>query len=825
MNQTLQSAIFFLAITAIAPVLAGDTTQFFHTHPNPIDIIQQGEQILFANQQVGLRFQQQANGFQLTQLYGIKDRQDFLVRGNGASEIFEIVMTLDPIHVGNDERWNTRMGLLGIMNEMQGDAFSIGAKSAESVAWRQEGSDTEKTLYLEWRNIDVGEDKAVLDVTVAVTLRAGDPLSYWRIDIRNRGRRYGLERVYFPNLPLAPIANPQENVLLVPRGRGELVENPFDKNGTMVHGYYSLHFNMQFQALYNTTSGRGIYLGTRDPTPNFSQLEFISRPPGKIHWRLGHFPPNITFANEDFSLPYECVAGPFRGDWFDACQIYRRWALQQSWCRKGPLATRQDIPQWFKEAPLHFFADLGGFAEGKNALADNLDITADHLQEFLQWTGLPLPATVYGWKKYHPGATVYDIPINRLRAKSQGPFEGTPCENAHEGTYPKIPALPGFSAMCQRLRQNGGMVTPYVALELFDQGPTENAPYAAEAKPHITRDLYGALRTWGAEGTWQPCAWTPWWRNRLQETCTLMLQREYVGGFYLDVMQGSSLPCYWTPHGHSAAGGSAMTLGMHELSAAIRDAVKALNPQAITTGENATENMIDVIDGALQLTMRPEYKAPLFAAVYQDYIPRYGLGVSVGVGWRDRYDHVTDEDAFMLECAALFVEGLQIGRIRLRPRDSCLSFQNPEHEPMIEFLGNLVGYYKQARTRKFLAYGQLMRPLTFAKPSPVPELTISTGGQYRHAGIFPVLTSGVFRSADNALGIFVVNAGRSDLQFRADIVPARHGLANDLALDVASITPDGNRTEVLSNVTGEFTLDATLPARGVTMFHITDHSH
>ena len=88
-----------------------------------------------------------------------------------------------------------------------------------------------------------------------------------------------------------------------------------------------------------------------------------------------------------------------------------------------------------------------------------------------------------------------------------------------------------------------------------------------------------------------------------------------------------------------------------------------------------------------------------------------------------------------------------------------------------------------------------------------------------------MLRSGVFRSADNALGIFVVNAGRSDLQFRADIVPARYGLANDLALDVASITPDGNRTEVLSNVTGEFTLDATLPARGVTMFHITDQSH
>src|SRR3546814_8901384 len=37
-------------------------------------------------------------------------------------------------------------------------------------------------------------------------------------------------------------------------------------------------------------------------------------------------------------------------------------------------------------------------------------------------------------------------------------------------------------------------VCPYVALEIYDQGPTNNAPYADEAHPNITRDLYGALR-------------------------------------------------------------------------------------------------------------------------------------------------------------------------------------------------------------------------------------------------------------------------------------------------------------------------------------------
>ena len=806
-------------------ILADDATHFFQTHPNTIDIREDDGRILFANRQVGLDLPPSTNGFFLQRLYGIELKQDFLAEqaSSDAKSLFEIVMTLDPMHVGKDERWNTRMGLLGIMHEMAGESFTIDPSTARTVTWHQETHPGESSLHLQWNGIDVQEDEAVLDVEVTITLRAGDPLSYWRIGIRNRSGRYGIERVYFPQVELAPIGRPADNTLVFPRGRGAVVEDPFDRpQGFLVNGYYTLHFNMQFQALYNRVNGNGIFLGTRDSTPNFSKVEIV-KGPKHLKWRLGHFPPNIAFSKEDFSLTYDCVVGPFTGDWFDACQMYRQWALAQTWCRQGPLASRPDIPEWFKTAPLHFFADIGAFAEGAHALKDNLTITADHLLEFIDWAGMPLPATVYGWKQYHRGMTTYDVPINRLRAKNQGKYAGTPCENAHEGNYPKIPALPGFADMCHRLRNAGGMVTPYVALELFDQGAAENAPYAAEAKSHITRDLYGALRTWGAERTWQPCAWTAWWRQRLQETAVHLVQDEHVGGLYLDVMQGSALPCYWTPHGHSAAGASAMTVGMHQLSRGIRDAAKNVDPEAITTGENATENMIDVIDGILQSALQPENKAPLFAAVYQDYIPRYGLGVSVGVGWRDRYIHVTDDDAFSLECASLFVEGLQMGRIRLRPRDTCLSFQNPDHKPLIAFLDQLVGYYRHPSTRNFLAYGQLMRPLEFDGPSSMPVLTISTGGQYRHAGTFTALLSGVFRSDRGELGVFIVNASTKDLRFQADLELSEYGLDPEMTVDVDKITPAGLTKPFYHQARATVVLTGKLAARNATMFHVKPH--
>ncbi len=817
-NMTQEGAEYGVQVLAMDDAAMEASTRFFETHPKVIDLEERGNSILLANRQVGLKFQRFPRGFQISRLYGIADDQDFLTRGVAVGDLFEIVMTLDPKHVGKDERGVTKPGLRRIMKDMAGDAFGIGSNAGKSVSWRREGTETESVLHLEWKEIDVREDKGVMDVEVTVTLRAGDPLSYWRIAVRNRSRKYGIERVRFPILRLAPIGKAEDDVLVLPVWRGCAIEDPFNQPagfGEAFHtngAIYPTTFNMQFQALYNKQSGKGIYLGTRDSVPNMMNFQILNSA-AEISWRPGHFPPNITFSEEDFSLPYDCVVGPFQGDWFDACRIYREWALKQTWCRKGPLSTRRDIPKWYKEAPLFFYTFLDDSAEGTLSEEENIPIAADHFREFLKWTGMRLPANYYGWKDYTRDLTSYDVPFNPYRVKNQGRWAGLQALNAHDGNYPKIGALAGFSAGCKSLRQEGGMVCPYVALQLFDQGPSENSPYAAKAKPHILRDLYGAMYTWPSEYVWVPCTWSQWWRNRLKEECALLLERENVGGFYLDVMHGRSKPCYWTPHGHSAAGGSSMTIGMHGLAQVIRDAVKAKDPEVITTGENSTENLIDVIDGILyQRTMRPENTAPIFAAVYNDYIPRYGMEIVIGPG-----------DAFFMDCASLFVEGAQMGRFRLRPRDRSLSFQKPEHKEMLDFLGRLVGYYRQEATKEFLAYGQLMRPLEFHDPSPMPMVSYKIAGGYTYKGSvieLPALMTGVFRSEGGQLGIFIVNAGSKDLDFRAELDPARYGMPADTVMDVDAFAPDGASRQVLSKAQGVVPLEGSLPAHHVTMFRL-----
>ncbi len=799
---------------------AEESTQFFENHPNEIDVEERDGSILFASRQVGLEFRQSDAGFELARLYGIAEDQDLLAppKDGEARNLFEITMALDPKYVGKDERGMTKTGgVMMVMDRMakMGDAFVIGSQSGKDVSSRHEKGQKKSVLHLEWKGIDVREAKGVMDVDVTVTLRAGDPLSYWRIAIRNRSQKYGIERARVPILPLAPIGEAKKNVFIYPKWRGGYVEDPFNAPADLGESfltrgaYYPYYVNMQFWALYNKETNKGIYVGTQDPTPSMMHIR-VENTTREISWSVSHFPPNMTFGAEGFTLPYDCVAGPFRGDWYDACQIYRKWALKQSWCRKGPLSTREDIPKWYKEAPLFFKIQLADAFMGTNSVDKNLTIAADHFSECLKWAGVRLPVNFYTWEQYTPGlSAAYDTPFGTYRWPHKDKRWATHGHAAYDNNYPAIPALAKFSAECKRLRQEGGMVCPYVSLQMFNQGPTENAPYAAEGKQYMAREMYGSLLTYPGWGEWLPCVSTEWWQNRLIDVCVNLLERENVGGYYLDVMHGMAMvPCYWTPHGHSAGGGSSTTEGMHELARAIRDAVKARDPEVITTGEDSTENMIDVIDGVmLQRPLRPENKVPMFAAVYQDYIPRNGGTVRIRPG-----------DSFFIECASLFVEGTQVGRIPLRPRPFSLSFQNPDHKEMIDCLGRVVGYYKQETAKKFLVYGQLMRPLAFGAPSPMPMLTHTSDAGSE--GEFPALMSGVFRSDSGELGIFVVNAGTKDLDFQADLDLARYGMPADTVVDVDTFAPDGASRNVLTKAKGIVPLKGSLPGHHMTMFRL-----
>ena len=150
-------------------------TRFFKSHPNAIDLEQQDNSILFSNRQLGIEIGIGGHGFVVNRLYAIADEQDFLI-GNepGGREMFEIRMTPDLRGSGRDHRGDSNKGsLMGIVDEMAAEAFSVGSQSAKSISWKRHDADGQTTLHLNWQQIPVRGDVQFIDIEVTITLRDG----------------------------------------------------------------------------------------------------------------------------------------------------------------------------------------------------------------------------------------------------------------------------------------------------------------------------------------------------------------------------------------------------------------------------------------------------------------------------------------------------------------------------------------------------------------------------------------------------------------------------------------------------------------------------
>ena len=728
-----------------------------------------GNCIRLANNRIGIEFVERREVYRLAKLYGISFEQDYLTSGfaGDPQNLWQIVFRRKR---GRDK-----------------DERIVGIADADKCLQRSVSDDNSTTLILQWRGMDLPGMKNAVATTVSITLNRNDHLSRWRIRVDNRSTEWGIWQVHFPVLRLRPVGD-GNNAFVLCKDRGRLVENCFDAPSGWGHGFDANEdapigpgqsmpgsLSAQFQAIYNMKTGKGLYLATQDSEGHAKHLRVVNN--GRdLLYLIAHDPKDMGYPKRPFATAYDFVAGPFQGDWYDACQIYRSWALQQPWCSKGPLLTRNDIPRWFKEAPLFLVSHSYG---DESLLQKNLQVW----REYLDLAGCPLPGTWYGWKHYDTETTAYDLPECPWRVPE---MRKTPVSNIHDGNYPKSPALSGFGEMCRQLKAAGGYAAPYVCLQILDQGRLRPAPYAEAARPAVSRDIHGQMRNYPGEPSWCMCVHSEWWRRRLVETASALMEKEHVGGLYLDTMQGGGQPCFATTHGHTCGGGRDRCQGMHELARRCREAVKVHDPMAFTDGESPTEDMIDVVDGILyQYTLRPDISVPLFATVYGDYIPRYGMRCSPPEG-----------AMFFLQAASLFVEGAKLGRIDTGGETFVHRPSDPKLAKQMAFLKRLIRFYRQERSRQYLSYGQLLRPMRFTRPDPVPFVQQVDGSARAYQDgriVLPVLLSGVFRIATDRLGIFIVNVGEASVEYAFDTPLTRYFPSESVDTAIEIIDESGQR--------------------------------
>ena len=741
--------------------------RFFKEHEKRVAYEESGQRLRLANRHIGIEFMAGEKRFSLSRLYGIARGVDFVSPSSAASP---------------QDLW--RLTLRRERGRDTADAAVSSRSQAKTSNWVGYG-ESAATLHLKWSGLDVREDQGCLDVEVSVTVRQDDPLSRWRISVSNRSKTYGLWRIVFPILDLCPVGDSAEaNRLVWPYGRGVVMRELFSQQSRYHEGIrcgagYPGSLNMQFQALYGA-EGQGIYLAMHDGNGYLKEFEFSPNPARQVlTYSVSHLPNNMGYPAEDFRMSYDACMGPFSGDWYDACQIYREWAVKQRWCAKGPLVSREDIPRWYKEAPITLLCV-------SNTGDDAVLAARDRVLPFLSFIGTELPICWYTWKKHIPDMTDYNSDRCPWKVPDK---QATPCSNIHDGNYPYLPALPSLSAVCEEISKAGGHVKPYVCARIYDPGLNENAPLAAQAKPNAARDVDGAIQYGESVGVaWRMCPHTEWWQNRMAETAVELIKREHAGGIYFDTFRGGAYHCFDTGHGHAHGGGIEPYSGAHELATAVREAMKRANPEAVMSGESPCETAIDLLDGFLYVyTMGSEIAlertdVPLLAAVYGDYICRYGHWLN------------PKSDGFYIQCASLFAEGAQIGRLEVQYDDYLAGFEagSPYTEQMT-FLRKLARYWREDSGGKYLAYGRLVRPLRFVQPDPMPiasyEEHVCSLGRISVSA----LQAAVFQSPDGSLGVFLVNVTEKALPYQFELAPGRYPIRKSQAYHITPITETGRR--------------------------------
>lgn len=637
------------------------------------------------------------------------------------------------------------LGMLGM-----GRRVTIDAKAECVRSHEIEQTAEEARLRLHWQGLDVGEEKGVLDVTTTIRIPTGSALALWTLEMKNRSKVYGIWEYNYPILNLAP-PDPalEKNFFLNTYRMGEIIPDPF--HAAPVSSLYVGHNTKagQFTALYGANK-RGFFYGSRDPEGWQKRFDLAFNLNERYaQFSLWNAPLNLGDPGEDFKMPFPVAAGFFTGDWYDACQVYREWAIKQVWCRKGTVAQRDDIPQWLKDCCIVLRQDTrsdalkhGGLPMLKNKSAQNL---ANNTKNFLRCIDLFGKNTASVWYTWWI----------KNQSKSTAPIEFLQnTGNGNDGQL--VDPVPGVLEANRKIAAASGYPLAYINGVLYDVGDPEDF---VRAKPAAARDLMGDIyMKTGDPQACTMCSQATWWRERYGELCRRAIKDFGFKGVYWDSYGKDGYRCFAADHGHSYGGGTKWIQGERELGAYTRKLMKEADPEAVTSAEASSEEFIDLVDTRLCAVILRSHVAPIFSCIYHDYQLFFGRKITTGM----------DEPEFSMNAGYSFNLGSQFGRYFIHGNG--IDADNAGNTQKTAFLKSLVESKRAAK--EFLNLGRMMRPPQML--SELPELTAAVWYKKQKVTLPAVLCS-AWQAANGDIGLVFVNCSYDPLEFTYQIDTVEYG--------------------------------------------------
>ena len=548
--------------------------------------------------------------------------------------------------------------------------------------------DDGQMLQFDWLGIGLPGEENAVDVHVQVRIEPGLGVSRWSIQLDNRSSRFGLWEAQFPYL--ATVCRPGTADAVLPGGNwgGRLLWK--SRSGCNAD-YPSTGCPMQFMAF--NLGANGLYLGAHDASARAKRLVVSAEQDATF----ATYAEGMGQPKSRIAAPFPVVIAGYHGDWWEAARLYRNWATEQVWTRKGWISDRDDIPLRFKELGLWM---LGGGMPNE-------------VREWMLDAEAAFPLSVgLHWYNWH------EIPFDH--------------------SYPEyFPTKPGFGDVVRELTGRGQVMMPYINGRLWDSEiPSFEAGRKSAAK-QPNGDVY--IEVYGSKRRLSPmCPATALWQEKVNEIANRLIGECGVNAIYLDQI-GAARPrrCFDPTHGHPLGGGRHWVDGYRKMLDGVK--AKAVAGNVALTTENTAEPYMDNIDGFLTWITRYDTDVPLLPAVYSGYTIYFSSPQSAA----------DDLKAFTVAQGRDFLWGCQLGWNGTWILDE-------KHREHRDFFAALCQYRLAAKD--CFVYGQLLdeiRPI-----NSIPRLTCVWNRTKTHNATLPAVMGTLWRSrARDALVAAMINFG------------------------------------------------------------------
>ncbi|MCS7224960.1 MAG: DUF6259 domain-containing protein [Armatimonadetes bacterium] len=574
-----------------------------------------------------------------------------------------------------------------------------------------------RSWTLLWRGPRVPDP---IPLTVKVSLRRYSP-DFFAADLTvdNKARGWSVWTVEFPVMHLGRWLSAGK--VFVPQGPGQVL--PVTDSGPRYWARYpGFSACVQYLAAYTEKPPSvGLYVSHHDPFGSVKDLSVQRPDPDTVTFSFSVPAPDMGREGNDFDLSGAFVFGLFSGDWYDATEVYKKWARKESfWIRKA----KQFAIDKSSMAPICAWALSSG----------GPDEVVGPVETFARYLSAPSAVHWYNW---------HQIPF--------------------DNDYPHyFPTKKGFPEGVARLQKGQIAVMPYINGRLWDTRDKgrEDFQFSLIAFPAATKkekgeiytESYGSTEDDGTPVRLAPmCPSTKLWRDKVKDIVLKLVNDYKVKGVYIDqVAAANPVLCFDPSHPHPLGGGFWWNRSYWMMLDAIRQEMPS--DRFLTTECNA-EPFIGWFDGYLTWHWQFDGQVPAFPALYSPYILMFGRAYRGGA---------TKDLALRMKAAQQLVFGEQIGWI----------------DPSVVNEAENAAFLKDIVTARkaflqFFLKGEMERPPSLTKPVPIVRADWQWSGEWWVST--PAIIAGAWSLPSSGRTAFIfVNVGDSPLEATFPVDPKKY---------------------------------------------------